>query len=66
MGFRSLCDFYDVMLINEVVAALVNCYCGIVVAVTIVLGLGTLCLSFIRAILCETLREVLHDPHNQG
>ena len=53
---------------NRSVAAVESCYCFIIVAVVIVLGLGALFLLFVllysqrvASHSCETLRELLHD-----
>ena len=54
------------------VAAVVSCYCVIIVAAVIVLGLGALFLLFVllysqrvASHSCETLRQLLHDPKIQ-
>ena len=51
------------------VAALVSCYCLLIVAAVIVLGLGALFLLFVVLFTlrvsshsCETLRQLLHHP----
>ena len=56
-------------LIGRSLAAIVSCFCFIIVAAVIVLGLGVLFLLFVLMYsqrvathLCETLRELIHDP----
>ena len=51
------------------VAALVSCYCLVIVAAVIVLGLGALFLLFVVLFTlrvsshsCETVRQLLHHP----
>ena len=70
----SLVISYSVLLqspwVNRSVAAVVSCYCFVIVAAVIVLWLGGI--FFLLFVLmysqrvashsCETLRELLHDP----
>ena len=66
---RKLCKPLTTSQVYRSVAALVSCYCLVIVAAVIVLGLGALFLLFVVLFTlrvsshsCETLRQLLHHP----